>query len=135
MTVQVVSGLAECLAKLNLQAFGPNDWHSCPKNLSKFLADGKNDVLLHFVDGRVVGYYLLTTKGNTIAGERLAVTKHMRNKKIGTKLIQRALELAAEAGKTFTSYTRRDNLGSFNLHMRCGMRCVKVDEKYLYLST
>lgn len=135
MPPKITSGLVERIAELNRQGFGSVDWYSQPENIAKFLSEHQNSVLVHRQDNKVTGYYLLTIKGKVLDGVRLAVSARQRNKKIGTKLIRRALRAAKAAGRVFTTYTRRDNLGSFNLHMRLGMRLIRVDDNYLYLST
>lgn len=135
MTSHVISGLAESIALVAQDAFPPSDWYSSPKNLNKLLSDGKHEVLLYCDKGRVVGYYLLEHRDNSIEGVRLAVSSKHRKHGLGAALVHQAVLKARAMKKTFTTYTRKDNYASFNLHVRCGMKLVKADNKYLYLST
>ncbi len=135
MPLKSYKGLAERLAELGTQAFGSADYYSQPENIEKFLTKPNTLCLLRKQDSKIIGYYLLRFGLKQLHGERLAVERRHRNKKIGTKLIRGALGVARKKRKSFTTYTRRDNLGSFNLHMRCGMKLTKIDDNYLYLST
>lgn len=135
MPAKINSALVERLIELNIQAFGSEDPYSDPKSLTKFLKGKKNSCLLHAIKNKVVGYYLLRNDRKAIHGERLAVDQEHRNKKIGARLIRRAIKHAHGAGKPLLAHAHRDNLVSLNLHLKLGMKLTKVADDFLYLST
>jgi GNAT superfamily N-acetyltransferase len=129
------ASLVEQLVLLNSECFGAKDWYSDARRVQRSLDNPTFHLLTVTEAGQLLGYYILQDKESHVDGVRLAVQAALRNKKLGTRLIQRALRHAKKRDKPFHTYTLRSNLGSCNLHLRLGMKLSRLDKRYLYLES
>lgn len=110
--------LIEQSARINAQAFGPDDEYSQLAALLK-----PNHRLLVQNDGGIVsGYSLLRIEQEAVRCLRLATHRACRRGGIALKLLRRSIRVARKLGIPYRTYVAAHNVASLNLHAKAGAR-------------
>jgi len=140
-----VSAKAALIAALNRVCFGPDDEYSSEDQISKFLAGGGR-VMLAKANQEPAAFLLYKhiyadTDRECLYCYRVGVLADARRQGLGLKLTRRAIAKARELGIPYRTYVLAAKLGSLNMHIRAGMRAVRLepseylDTPWVHLST
>ncbi|KWX79114.1 acetyltransferase [Paenibacillus riograndensis] len=84
------------------------------------------------LNGQIIGVYvLLPTRPDTVELVNVAVDEKHQGKGIGKRLVEHAVQIAAELGfKTIEVGTGNSSIGQLALYQKCGFRIIGIDRDF-----